>query len=52
MWSYLSPEQRVPADHPLRPLRTLVDAVLKDLSPPRMRASAVRVTRIVCDYSP
>jgi len=33
MWSYLSPEQRIPQDHPLRPLRTLVDAVLKDLSP-------------------
>jgi transposase-like protein DUF772 len=33
MWSYLSPEQRVPQDHPLRPIRTLVDAVLKDLSP-------------------
>src|SRR5262249_51247344 len=33
MWSYISPEQRIPQDHPLRPLRTLVDAVLKDLSP-------------------
>lgn len=33
MWSYISPEQRVPSDHPLRPIRALVDAVLKDLSP-------------------
>ena len=28
MWSYLSPEQRVPADHPLRPIRAMVDAIL------------------------
>src|SRR6516225_5650418 len=33
MWSYISPEQRIPQDHPLRALRTLVDAVLKELSP-------------------
>lgn len=33
MFSYLSPEQRVPADHPLRPIRRMVDAVLKRLSP-------------------
>lgn len=33
MFSYLSPEQRVPADHPLRKIRTLVDGVLKDMSP-------------------
>jgi transposase len=33
MWSYISPEQRIPQDHPLRPLRALVDAVLKELSP-------------------
>jgi transposase len=32
MFSYLSPEQRVPADHPLRPIRRMVDAVLKRLS--------------------
>jgi transposase len=32
MFSYLSPEQRVPADHPLRPIRRMVDDVLKDLS--------------------
>ena len=28
MFSYLSPEQRVPADHPLRPIRLIVDRVL------------------------
>ncbi len=33
MWSYISAEQRVPPDHPLRPIRILVDAVLKELSP-------------------
>lgn len=33
MFSYLSPEQRVPQDHPLRAIRTLVDDVLRDLSP-------------------
>jgi transposase len=33
MFSYLSPERRVPADHPLRPIRQMVDTVLKRLSP-------------------
>jgi len=33
MFSYLSPEQRVPQDHPLRTIRTLVDGVLRELSP-------------------
>ena len=33
MFSYLSPEQRVPQDHPLRKLRPLVDQVLQKLSP-------------------
>ena len=33
MFSYLSPEQRVPADHPLRPIRQMVDEVLQELSP-------------------
>ena len=33
MFSYVRPEQRVPADHPLRPIRTLVDEVLRALSP-------------------
>src|SRR6202521_277927 len=32
MYSYLSPEQRVPADHPLRPIRKMTDRALKDLS--------------------
>jgi transposase len=32
MFSYVSPEQRVPADHPLRPIRKMVDAALKGLS--------------------
>jgi transposase len=33
MFSYISAEQRVPKDHPLRGLRALVEAVLKELSP-------------------
>ena len=36
MFSYVSPEQRVPAEHPLRPLRplrTMVDDILKQMSP-------------------
>ena len=33
MFSYLSPEERVPADHPLRRIRPMVDAALKALSP-------------------
>ncbi|MDE0830935.1 MAG: IS5 family transposase [Vicinamibacterales bacterium] len=33
MFSYLSPEQRVPADHPLRAIRALTDAALHSLSP-------------------
>src|SRR6266516_2463145 len=32
MFSYLSPEQRVPQDHPVRMLRRLVDEVLRKLS--------------------
>ena len=31
-FSYVRLEQRVPTDHPLRPIRELVDAALKDLS--------------------
>jgi len=33
MFTYLSPEQRVPADHPLRPIKQSADQVLKELSP-------------------
>src|SRR6516225_10631156 len=33
LYSYISPEQRVPQDHPLRPVRRMVDTVLKRLSP-------------------
>ena len=32
LFSYLSPEQRVPADHPLRPIRQMTDAALARLS--------------------
>ena len=33
MFSYLSPEERVPGDHPLRAIRAMVDAALARLSP-------------------
>jgi len=33
LFSYVSPEQRVPADHPMRPIRRIVDAALGRLSP-------------------
>jgi transposase len=33
MFSYVSPEQRVPPDHPLRPIREMVDTILKEMSP-------------------
>src|SRR5215207_6100707 len=32
MFSYVSADQRVPADHPLRAIRALVDGVLRDMS--------------------
>jgi transposase len=32
MWSYISPDQRVPADHPLRPIREMTNQVLKEMS--------------------
>jgi len=33
MFSYVSPEKRVPSEHPLRPIREMVDTVLKEMSP-------------------
>lgn len=33
VFSYISPEQRVPKDHPLRPIRMLVNVALRALSP-------------------
>src|SRR6202167_5252435 len=33
VFSYISPEQRVRKDHPLRPIRRMVDEILKQLSP-------------------
>jgi transposase len=33
LWSYLSPEERVPADHPLRAIREMVNAALRTVSP-------------------
>jgi transposase len=33
MFSYISADKRVPKTHPLRAIRTMVDVILKDLSP-------------------
>ena len=33
LFSYLSPDQRVPADHPLRAIRLMTDEALRQLSP-------------------
>lgn len=33
MFSYISPERRIPSDHPLRRLRAMVDAALEEMSP-------------------
>lgn len=33
MWSTLSPEDAVPAEHPLRPIRAMVNEILRELSP-------------------
>ena len=37
MFSYVSPERRIPADHPLRPIRAMTDEVLRQLSPRLVR---------------
>jgi len=44
MYSYISPEARVPQDHPLRVIRGLVDEVLRELSP-RFEGLYARVGR-------
>lgn len=44
MHSYISPEARVPHDHPLRVIRGLVDNVLRELSP-RFEGLYARVGR-------
>lgn len=33
MFSYISPEQRIPKDHPLRPIQKMVDEILGEMSP-------------------
>ena len=33
MFSYISPEQRVPKDHPLRPIREMVNRALSEMWP-------------------
>jgi transposase len=33
MFSYVSPEKRVPLEHPLRPIRKMADEILREMSP-------------------
>jgi hypothetical protein len=33
IFSYISPEKRIPTDHPLRPIRKMVDEILREMSP-------------------
>ncbi len=33
MWSYISPEQRAPKEHPLRPIKAMIERVFRELSP-------------------
>lgn len=33
VFSYVSPEQRIPQDHPLRPVRAMANEALHDLKP-------------------
>ena len=33
MFTYLSPEQRVPKSHPLRTIKAFADTVLKEMNP-------------------
>ncbi len=33
MFSYISPEKRVPQDHPLRRIRAMTDVALQEMSP-------------------
>src|SRR6202158_1604803 len=42
VFSYISAEQRVPQNHPLRPIREMVDEVLAGLSPRFARMYAKR----------
>jgi len=40
MFSYLSPEERVPQDHPLRLIKTMVNEILRQMSPEFQRMYA------------
>ncbi len=61
MFSYLSPEKRVPTEHPLRRIREMVDTVLTEMSPrfarlyadvgrPSIRAGAPAAGAAVADF--
>ncbi|PYR23836.1 MAG: hypothetical protein DMF98_17480 [Acidobacteria bacterium] len=49
MFSYVSMETRIPADHPLRAMRVLVDAVLRGMLP-RFRLLYARTGRRGSDW--
>ena len=41
MFSYMSPEQRVPRDHPLQAIRAITDPVLQEKWQPGSRSSSL-----------
>ena len=56
VFSYISPEERVPQDQPLRPLRVMTDEALQQLQPrfnnatPRLDGRRLR-RRSCCEHS-
>ncbi len=48
VFSYISPEQRVPQDHPLRSLRAMTDEALRGLQPRFNKLYALRAR----EYTP
>lgn len=44
VFSYVSPEQRIPQEHPLRPLRAMADEALCELQPRFRRLYSTEAT--------
>jgi len=48
MFSYISADQRVPTDHPLRPVRSMADEALRAALPTISEAVRVNRTTVNC----
>jgi hypothetical protein len=48
VFNYINPQQRVPQDHPLRPLRVMTDETLRDLQPRFNKLSIQNRTALDC----